>query len=62
MESIGRETMHLDGALSGRVEPDEEFDITFHVHDTADSILDSEVILDKFVFLKEATPGTVPIE
>ena len=44
------------------IDPGEEFDITFHVHDTADSILDSEVVLDKFVFVTEADAGTVPIE
>jgi hypothetical protein len=40
------------------VEPNEEFTITFHLHDTADSLLDSEVILDKFVFVTEADAGT----
>ena len=44
------------------IDPGEEFDIIFHLHDTADAILDSEVILDKFVFVEEADPGTVPIE
>jgi hypothetical protein len=44
------------------IEPGEEFAVTFHLHDTADSLLDSEVILDKFVFVGEAEAGTVPIE
>ena len=43
------------------VEPGETFTITFHLHDTADSILDSEVILDKFVFVRDADPGTGPV-
>lgn len=40
------------------IEPNEEFDIIFHVHDTADSIFDSEVIIDKFVFVTEAGAET----
>ena len=40
------------------VDPGEEFSITFHLHDTADSILDSEVLLDKFVFVGDPDPGT----
>jgi hypothetical protein len=40
------------------IEPGEEFAITFHIHDTADAILDSEVILDKFVFVGDPEPGT----
>jgi len=43
------------------VDPEEEFDVTFHVHDTSDHILDSEVIIDKFLFVGKAEPGTVPI-
>lgn len=43
------------------IEPGEEFAVTFHIHDTADSILDSEVLLDKFVFVKSAEAGTVPV-
>ena len=43
------------------VEPGEEFDLIFHIHDTADAILDSEVILDKFVFLQSADAGTGPV-
>ncbi len=40
------------------IEPEEEFDITFHIHDTTDHFLDSEVILDQFLFVAEADPGT----
>lgn len=40
------------------IEPGETFTITFHLHDTADSILDSTVLLDKFVFVREADAGT----
>ncbi len=41
--------------------PGEEFDVVFHIHDTADSILDSEVILDAFQFYTSVAPGTVRI-
>jgi hypothetical protein len=44
------------------IEPGEEFDIVFHVHDTNDEIYDSEVILDRFLFLEKADPGTTPVE
>lgn len=45
------------------IEGGEEFAITFHIHDTADNILDSEVILDKFVFTTDdPNAGTVVIE
>ena len=44
------------------IEPNEEFTITFHIHDTADNILDSEVILDKFVFVTDVNAGTQVIE
>ena len=44
------------------VEPNEEFNLIFHIHDTSDGILDSEVILDAFQFLGEADPGTVIVE
>jgi hypothetical protein len=44
------------------IEPGEEFDIIFHIHDTSDHIYDSEVILDKFLFLGEVDPGTVDVE
>ncbi len=40
------------------IEPNEVFDLTFHIHDSGDGIYDSEVILDRFVFLEEANPGT----
>jgi hypothetical protein len=43
------------------IEPNEEFTITFHIHDTADAILDSEVILDRFIFVKDPDPGTGPV-
>lgn len=39
----------------------EEFYITFHIHDSADAKLDSEVILDGFRFIsEEVKPGTSP--
>ncbi|MCU0662047.1 MAG: choice-of-anchor L domain-containing protein [Myxococcota bacterium] len=44
------------------VEPGEELTLTFHLHDTADAILDSEVILDRLVFVKEAEAGTRPVK
>ena len=44
------------------IEPNEEFDIVFHIHDTSDHQYDSEVILDGFFFLAEVDPGTVPVE
>jgi hypothetical protein len=37
------------------IEPDETFELVFHIHDTSDGIYDSEVILDNFQWL------TVPI-
>ncbi len=40
----------------------ESFAVTFHVHDTSDAILDSQVILDAFQFLKDPEQGTVPVE
>lgn len=43
------------------VKPGEELTLTFHLHDTADSFLDSEVIIDKVVFVNNATAGTVPV-
>ncbi|MCP4676175.1 MAG: hypothetical protein GY854_11840 [Deltaproteobacteria bacterium] len=39
----------------------EGFKIIFHLHDTADSNYDSEVIIDNFQFLTSVTPGTSPI-
>ena len=41
------------------IEPGEEFDLVFHLHDTSDGIYDSEVILDEFEFFDEVKPGTV---
>ena len=38
------------------IQPNEAFTLTFHIHDTSDGILDSEVILDNFRF------ETVPSE
>jgi hypothetical protein len=43
------------------IEPEEEFDIIFHIHDTSDHILDSEVIIDKFLFVGSADPHTDPV-
>ncbi len=43
------------------VEPGEEFDVIFHIHDTSDTNLDSEVIIDKFEFIGNADPGTAPV-
>jgi hypothetical protein len=40
----------------------ETFLLTFHIHDTADGILDSEVILDAFEFVDHVDQGTIPIE
>jgi len=45
------------------IEPGETFAITFHVHDTGDGILDSEMILDAFEFMYDSTvPETVEVE
>ena len=38
----------------------ETFAITFHLHDTADGIYDSEVILDQFQFMGTVVQGTHP--
>jgi hypothetical protein len=43
------------------IEPEEEFDIIFHIHDTSDPNLDSEVIIDKFLFVGSADPHTDPV-
>ncbi len=43
------------------VDPGEEFDIIFHLHDTADGNCDSQVIIDKFLFVEEAEHGTGPV-
>jgi Ca-activated chloride channel family protein len=40
------------------IEPEEEFWLTFHVHDTGDGLFDSEVILDGLQFVGTVTPGT----
>jgi hypothetical protein len=40
------------------VEPGEEFELTFHLHDTGDGIFDSAAIIDRLVFLKNPQPGT----
>ena len=40
-------------------EPGETFTLKFHVHDTGDSVWDSEVLLDNFRWeFEEVTPGT----
>ena len=43
------------------IDPEEEFYITFYIHDTSDARLDSEVIIDKFQFVGKAEAGTVPV-
>ncbi len=40
------------------INPNEEFKLIFHIHDTSDSIYDSEVIIDKVLFITVAEPGT----
>jgi Ca-activated chloride channel family protein len=40
------------------IEPGEEFNLTFHIHDTSDGIYDSEVILDRLLFVANVSPGT----
>ncbi len=40
------------------IEPDEEFELVFHLHDTGDGIFDSEVILDRLEFFDSVQPGT----
>ncbi len=40
------------------IDSGEEFDIVFHIHDTNDAKLDSEVILDSFLFVADPDPGT----
>jgi hypothetical protein len=45
------------------IEPQETFDLTFHVHDTGDGIYDSEVILDNFTwYATPVSPGTEPAD
>jgi hypothetical protein len=58
---------HKHGSTTGwlrtewPLQPGEEFDLIFHIHDTADGMFDSEVILDKFVFVRKANAGTTPV-
>lgn len=41
------------------IKGNEQFELTFHIHDSSDGIYDSEVILDNFHFLSTPfTPGT----
>jgi hypothetical protein len=64
--------MTTDGDLTGSstgwlqtswpIEGGEMFSLTFHIHDTGDGVLDSEVLLDAFEFLKDPEIGTIPIE
>ena len=43
------------------IQPNETFELTFHIHDTSDGIYDSEVILDNFLWLVEDfEEGTKP--
>jgi hypothetical protein len=42
------------------IAPGEQFSVTFHLHDTSDGIYDSQVIIDKFQFLKKEGQGTNP--
>jgi hypothetical protein len=45
------------------IDPNETFNITFHIHDCSDGIYDSEVILDSFQFMYDSTvPETVEVE
>jgi hypothetical protein len=60
---------HTTGSSTGwlittwNIEPGETFTLTFHIHDTADDLLDSEVILDNFTwYTTPVTPGTEPID
>ena len=39
------------------IEPDEEFTITFHIHDTSDELFDSQVLIDNFQWLGEGVEG-----
>jgi hypothetical protein len=44
---------------SHEIKGGEQFELTFHIHDTSDGIFDSEVILDNFHWLSQPfTPGT----
>jgi hypothetical protein len=44
------------------IEPGEVFTLTFHIHDTSDGIFDSEVIIDRVLFVGVAQPGTTKVE
>jgi hypothetical protein len=45
------------------IDPGEEFTLTFHIHDTNDSMYDSSVILDAFRFHRSfSSGGTIVIE
>ena len=44
------------------IEPNEEFDLVFHIHDTSDELFDSEMIIDDVRFKGSVDPGTVPVE
>ncbi len=44
------------------VDPNEEFALTFHIHDTSDGIFDSEVIIDKVLFVGSVEQGTHPAD
>jgi len=44
---------------SHEIQAEEQFELTFHIHDSSDGIFDSEVILDNFHWLSQPfTPGT----
>ena len=43
------------------IDEQERFTVTFHIHDTADAFRDSEVIIDKFLFVGVPVPGTGPV-
>jgi hypothetical protein len=43
------------------ISPNEEFTLTFHIHDTSDGVWDSEVILDKVLFVGTVEQGTTPV-
>ncbi len=45
-----------------RIDANETFTLVFHLHDTADSIYDSEVILDDFQFVTEGENDTIIVE
>lgn len=61
-------TPSLDGSSTGSstgwletqwpIEPNEEFDLTLHIHDSGDGIFDSAAIIDRIVFLQNPRPGT----